>query len=135
MPVWLLLLILGANLASSICPNQCNGNGYCNPDSTCTCFPGWNGGAADCSYRNCPSGVAWTDKSYGVNLAHRPAECSNAGSCDRTTGTCTCFTGYTGITPPNFYRPNSNYIVNLLPQAILVNDRFVRTIVAIEEFV
>ena len=31
-----------------------------------------------------------------MNAAHRNAECSNIGFCDRDTGKCTCPSGYTG---------------------------------------
>ena len=45
----------------------------------------------------CPTGVAWTDKAYTTDLAHQEVTCSNAGTCDVTTGECTCFTGFSGI--------------------------------------
>jgi hypothetical protein len=44
----------------------------------------------------CPSGPAWADKAYADDKAHTVAECSNAGICNRQTGSCQCFTGYTG---------------------------------------
>lgn len=38
------------------CPNQCSGNGLCDPISNaCTCFPGFGGGVpADCSFTHTP---------------------------------------------------------------------------------
>lgn len=44
----------------------------------------------------CPTGVAWADKAYAADYAHQPTECSNAGICNRETGTCQCFPGFTG---------------------------------------
>jgi hypothetical protein len=107
----------------AICPNSCSGHGLCGVGNTCTCFEGWDGGAADCSFREsrdfscclmcsskskivlvlcyfiigkCPTGTAWVDKAYDIDRAHQVAECSNAGICDRSIGLCQCFPGYTG---------------------------------------
>ena len=44
----------------------------------------------------CPNGVAWADKPYATDSAHRIVECSNAGVCDRMSGTCQCYDGFTG---------------------------------------
>ena len=44
----------------------------------------------------CPSGVAWTDKAFGVDAAHQQVPCSNAGICDVVLGVCQCFSGFTG---------------------------------------
>lgn len=38
--------------------------------------------------------------------AHHNAECSNKGFCDKLTGTCTCFAGYTGAACQRVYCPN-----------------------------
>lgn len=46
---------------------------------------------------SCPKGIAWSDRAYGIDQAHRLAECSNAGLCNRRSGDCECFRGYTGI--------------------------------------
>jgi len=32
----------------------------------------------------CPSGTAWMGKAYAFNMAHKSAECSNQGICDRS---------------------------------------------------
>jgi hypothetical protein len=37
------------HFVASKCPNQCSGHGLCGAANTCLCYPGWNGGAADCS--------------------------------------------------------------------------------------
>jgi hypothetical protein len=44
----------------------------------------------------CPKGPAWADKAYSTDLAHRSTECSNAGACNRETGLCECYEGFTG---------------------------------------
>jgi len=67
----------------------------------CTCYNRPNGDPAwmghDCSQRTCPKGTAWTtEKVDGENLAHPRVECSNKGTCDRTSGECRCFENYDG---------------------------------------
>lgn len=47
----LLLLACLCLTVYSACPNQCNGHGLCTLGNVCACFDGWNGGAADCSFR------------------------------------------------------------------------------------
>ena len=42
-------------------------------------------------------GAAWADKAYAIDLAHSLIECSNAGLCNRDTGKCECFDGYSGL--------------------------------------
>lgn len=92
----LLLVLLQILLVDSRCPNACSGHGTCGQNNVCTCFSGWTGGAADCSTRTCPEGPAWADKAYATDKAHLDAECSNAGHCNRATGQCECFQGFTG---------------------------------------
>jgi len=51
---YLLVLTIFLSLISlslSACPNQCSGHGVCKTGNTCSCFPGWRGGAPDCSFR------------------------------------------------------------------------------------
>ena len=48
------------------------------------------------SIGQCPLGPAWADKAYATDQAHQNVECSNAGTCDRKGGTCSCFPGFTG---------------------------------------
>jgi hypothetical protein len=69
----------------------------------CECFEGWGAAsdityyrAPDCSKRTCPAGKAWADVPAADKTAHRLAECSNRGTCDRSTGQCKCFDGFTG---------------------------------------
>lgn len=89
--------------------NYCNGNGRCNyADSTCGCFEGygtwWDKLKAvsddfqpDCSSKACPVGPAFGKLSKNVTLGlHGEIECSNVGTCDRTTGMCQCFPGFEG---------------------------------------
>lgn len=96
-----IVLQVSANCAMQ---NYCNGHGYCNgATSTCVCYEGFgattditNYRAPDCSAVTCPSGKAWADLPTSSTVAHALAECSNMGICDRTTGTCNCFPGFTG---------------------------------------
>jgi len=65
-----------------------------------TLFPEWQG--ADCSRRTCPRSTSWseygpteTGKTY--RCTHQvDVECSDQGLCDRATGLCECFPGFTG---------------------------------------
>lgn len=45
----------------------------------------------------CPMGNAWADIAAEDDKAHLPAECSNRGTCDHSTGLCACMTGYEGL--------------------------------------
>lgn len=69
----------------------------------CECYEGWGASsditlyrAPDCSHRTCPAGKAWADVPLADKTAHRLAECSNRGTCDRLTGACKCFAGFSG---------------------------------------
>ncbi|CAN0384511.1 unnamed protein product, partial [Pylaiella littoralis] len=84
--------------------NWCNGHGTCNTGTrTCTCFEGWGADtdltlyrAADCSARVCPAGKAWGDVPSGSLNAHQEQECSSRGICNRESGECECFDGFSG---------------------------------------
>jgi len=82
------------------CPGAtvCSGHGSCagNPTFKCTCYNGFTG--ADCSLRVCPKDVSWFALPSADNVAHiaEQVECSNAGICDKSSGKCTCLTGYSG---------------------------------------
>ena len=103
-----------ALVSATYCPNACNGHGHCDYEGgVCICYEGWNGGSPDCTYSTClclrplvhfilfglgecPKGVAWADKAYGIDQAHQLVTCSNAGICNVFNGTCQCFSGFTG---------------------------------------
>lgn len=74
----------------------CNGHGQCSNDNRCVCNEGWWSQSVDCSLRECKSGPAWASKPYALDKAHSSMECSNAGLCNRYTGICDCFDGFTG---------------------------------------
>ena len=93
-PLALLVWLALQQAAVAQCPNMCSGHGECGAENVCQCEAGYDV-APDCSLRTCPYGVAWADKAYAVDEAHSSAECSNGGICDRTSGICTCFEGYT----------------------------------------
>lgn len=101
-----LLVVLSAavllGVSDAICPNDCSGHGKCGANDMCTCHtrpdrvtPAWTGG--DCSLRTCPKGNAWFDIPSSDNTAHAAVECSARGKCDRDTGICGCYDGYSGI--------------------------------------
>ena len=85
------------------CPNACSGHGDCNSaDNRCKCWKAdprtntfWIGG--DCSLRECPRGPAWVDMAIANENAHNVAEWSNKGTCDYTTGHCTCELNFEGV--------------------------------------
>ena len=92
--------------------NYCNGHGKCeqkggpgSPFANCKCDPGW-GGDAFCTEQTCPFGKAQSDMPTSVTEAHSLKECSNAGFCDRLTGTCQCFPGFAGTACQSKTCPN-----------------------------
>jgi hypothetical protein len=88
------IAVASIGFAAATCPNLCSGHGNCGLEDRCTCHANWQG--ADCSERVCNFGLAWVDAPTAASTAHWYAECSNKGICDRTTGECACFEGYTG---------------------------------------
>lgn len=108
--------------ASARCPNSCSGHGDCGSSDVCACWNNWQG--FDCSERACCCALLrflfafcvqpifelsvgiflWTgtceyDVSWATNHRQNPhyySECSSAGICDRSTGLCACFEGFTG---------------------------------------
>lgn len=83
-----------------LCDNHCSNHGTCETNLNCNCFTGidsepeWTG--PDCSLRTCPKDKSWVGEIVDGD-PHPLVECSNKGTCDRTTGTCQCFPGYDGI--------------------------------------
>ena len=85
--------LLSATAVLARCPNDCSGHGSCSSHDKCQCWANWDG--ADCSLRKCAYGNAWATFEHDTD-PHYYAECSNKGLCDRTSGLCKCFEGYTG---------------------------------------
>lgn len=100
------LLLIAVSLLSvkAQCPNSCNGHGTCDIFGRCQCAVGFQG--ADCSERTCTLGLAWADQAAGIDQAHLPAECSNAGICDLSTGECECWAGFVGEACERLSCPN-----------------------------
>ena len=104
MKLQLIVVAASVGAASAFCPSYCSGHGECQENDICECFPGF--GEADCSVRTCPSGLSWVvgtsselsdlPTPNGPIGKHPYTECSSRGTCDRATGECECFPGYTG---------------------------------------
>jgi len=100
------LVAWGALLVDGTCVmhNNCNGHGECQSSTkTCSCYDGYGSAtdvadykSPDCSLRVCPSGKSWVDVPQSATSAHAETECSNKGTCNRGTGLCTCFSGFSG---------------------------------------
>ena len=95
--------------AAALCPGDspCSSNGACGIHDKCTCFTGYTG--EDCSARTCNHHTSWNqigkeattnggDNTVGAYnlIKHTPTECSSKGDCDRDSGECKCYEGYTG---------------------------------------
>jgi hypothetical protein len=104
-----LLMLLFAATAPRLaradwCPNFCSGHGTCVDDDICECFDDWINN--DCSERVCPFGMSWvlsTEDELSASAApsyplgrRAYVECSNKGECDRATGVCQCYDGFSG---------------------------------------
>ncbi|CAM9607255.1 unnamed protein product, partial [Sphacelaria rigidula] len=71
----------------------------------CECWDGWSGG--DCSQRNCPTGLAWSDAATAVDTAHGEVECSNRGLCNHKIGRCQCMGAFSGSACERSHCPRS----------------------------
>jgi hypothetical protein len=85
----------------TVCPGECSRHGTCGQCGVCKCYtrPGSNDPAwidHDCSKRTCMKGRSWADPGTADSTAHGLHECSMAGTCNRKTGMCECFPGFTG---------------------------------------
>lgn len=108
------------------CPNGCSGAGTCGPKDKCTCFKNRQGNDCSeytCpfayAHADSPKGDLNMDGAVNINNiltdsqvypmgtrelfpdavvdeGHFYAECANKGICDRSSGDCECFDGYTG---------------------------------------
>lgn len=100
--LWLAILPHCVNSSCSAL-NYCSGHGQCTIDDKCDCYRGWGASSdissyksPDCSARTCPSDHSWADLPTQTGNVHRLAECSDKGVCNRQTGKCECFLGFTG---------------------------------------
>lgn len=101
--MFLAIILLIAAFAVSVnahCDNACSGHGTCATDDICECYDNWGVGlgllSGDCSDRICPYEIAWVDTPGSSGVFHSYAECAGRGICNRETGECGCFDGYTG---------------------------------------
>ncbi|KAG1712362.1 hypothetical protein DVH05_000109 [Phytophthora capsici] len=92
--VTLTVLLAIPSVVMGACPNKCSGHGKCGLNDVCQCMQNWIGG--DCSGRQCPFTRAWHDTAQRKDDAHYYAECGNRGTCDRTSGECSCDPGFVG---------------------------------------
>jgi len=82
-------------VSTALCPNSCNGNGICAQDDKCICHDNYQG--VDCGARTCAfsKAFAYQIPSTGTR-SHYYLECGGKGFCDRNSGICQCFEGYSG---------------------------------------
>jgi len=93
--------------ASPSSTRDCNKKGYVNATTgLCECISTYRG--YSCEYRFCPYGKSWLAYPTANNARERPrVECSNMGSCDPSSGQCTCRPGYEGRACERKSCPNS----------------------------
>jgi len=94
-------------VAFAECPGDgtpCSGHGSCGAFDKCQCYRNWQG--PHCADRTCPYQTSWnsivevdatsTLLTVGKGYEHGYTECSSKGDCNRKTGVCECFDGFTG---------------------------------------
>lgn len=97
--------------------SYCSGHGLCDfCRERCECFDGFgsqndrayigSGFSPTCRDRTCPVGVAVAAVPTSIMHAHDAVECSNAGVCNRLTGTCQCHEPWTGTACDKLRCPN-----------------------------
>eukprot|EP00937_MAST-01D_sp_MAST-1D-sp2_P003939 g3939.t1 len=99
----------GDLVATTAVTEVCNSRGSCSGATgfTCTCNSGYEG--PTCEYKSCPTGVAWFDEATTTDTAHTTTvTCSNRGTCDGATGSCTCQDGFDGTACETFKCPGSS---------------------------
>ena len=94
---------------------NCNGHGTAVfAEKRCICDEGYGADSdvsiaksSRCDVRICPPGPSKFDLPSSTTQAHKIAECSDAGKCDRTNGVCLCYPGYGGKACEKMICPNS----------------------------
>lgn len=100
MSLAILLVIACIATVNAHCDNGCSGHGTCMTDDICKCHDNWGIGlgaqSGDCSDRICPHEIAWVDSPNQWGVFHEYSECAGRGLCNRDSGECECFDGYSG---------------------------------------
>jgi hypothetical protein len=89
-----LLVVTFVLVVDGACHKDCHRKGHCTLWGTCECFDGYEGN--DCSRKSCPKGYPLADIASDTDTAHTPIACSGQGTCDYSTGSCACNSGYSG---------------------------------------
>lgn len=92
-----LFLVGTIAVAQAKCPEMCNQRGKCVLNDLCDCYDNYSG--SSCAERVCPFSFAFgdiVDSSVTERKSHFYLECGGKGICDRNSGICECFEGYTG---------------------------------------
>jgi len=85
------------------CPDNCNGQGRCESDGTCTCIPGYTGDACEsycpnaCSgHGECTMGACLCQSGYSGDDCSSETCCSGHGDCSEPGSPCRCDEGWMG---------------------------------------
>eukprot|EP01029_Cantina_marsupialis_P031675 TRINITY_DN919_c0_g1_i1.p1 TRINITY_DN919_c0_g1~~TRINITY_DN919_c0_g1_i1.p1 ORF type:complete len:794 (+),score=144.49 TRINITY_DN919_c0_g1_i1:715-3096(+) len=98
----------------STCPTDgstCNAAGFCpttgNNAKTCQCYDGYTG--YKCDKRECPTGKHLLSGMSASDVAHDiEVECSGTGTCNTSTGVCSCEAGFEGDACQRFVCPDGD---------------------------